>query len=204
MIAPNRILKHEPIRRAVIALAFTIAFPSLLPVAAGAVEAQARSAPHQVAQAQPAAMAVEVLKSETTRIRGWVVNCVTMADETRTRRCAAKLTVMRAGSEGPVFVWEMVLNAQRSTISALQVPTGVLIEPGVEFRSMGVSVRRVKLLSCAPARCNAGFVTDETLVRELAAIPKLEAVVKDLVGGELVIPFDLSGIEEAYATLLRP
>jgi hypothetical protein len=41
-------------------------------------------------------------------------------------------------------------------------------------------------------------------VREFAAIPKLEAVVKDLVGGDLVIPLDLTGIEEAYATLLRP
>ncbi|MBX9757308.1 MAG: invasion associated locus B family protein [Beijerinckiaceae bacterium] len=158
----------------------------------------------QSAAAQPAAAAeTEVLKSETTKIRAWTVNCVTMNDAVRSRRCAARLTVTREGVTGPLLAWEIVLNPQRAIISALQIPTGVLIEPGIELRAGGTSVWRARVTACEPARCVAGFRTDEQMVRTFAANPRLEAVVKDLTGKDLVIALDVTGIDEAYATLTR-
>ncbi len=49
----------------------------------------------------------------------------------------------------------------------------------------------------------AGFLTDEKLVREIAANPRLEAVMKATTGADLLVAFDATGIEEAFATLTR-
>lgn len=53
------------------------------------------------------------------------------------------------------------------------------------------------------ARCVAGFLTDEKRVREIAANPGLEAVMKATTGTHLLIAFDATGIDEAFATLTR-
>jgi invasion protein IalB len=151
--------------------------------------------------AQPAAP--QITKTETSKVDNWLLTCVEFANPATKRACSAKSQIVQEKTNNVVFIWEIGPNNERKIISVMQVPTGVMIEAGLELRIGKAAPRKLAYTSCEPNRCSIVFPVDEKLVKEMAVSPKVEAVIKVVNGSILTFQIDATGIDKAYALLAK-
>ena len=173
-------------------------------MAGAALFAFAGAASAQAPASAPTPPAVpQITKTETTKVDNWLLTCVEFANPANKRACSVKSQIVQEKTNNVVFIWEIGPNSERKIISLIQVPTGVLIEPGIELHVGKAAPRKFGYTSCEPNRCTSVFPVDEKLVKEIAANPKVEAVIKAVNGSTLTFQIDAAGIDKAYALLSK-
>lgn len=82
-----------------------------------------------------------------------------------------------------------------------QVPTGVIIGPGVELRLGKAAARKIPYTTCDNGRCMAALPVDGVLVRDMMAAANAEVVIEAINGQKLQFNIPMKGIDKAYSAL---
>jgi invasion protein IalB len=159
------------------------------------------------APATPAAPAAPTApqRTETITYDNWTVTCRdTVEGTTRTKKvCSALLKLIEKDRNAVVFVWFIGHNTAGALLSVMQVPTGVLIQKGVEVKIDKAEARKLDYNSCTTQNCEASVVMvpafDKQLIAGQTAVVTIVAV--DGRGINFTIP--LKGIDKAIASIGR-
>jgi invasion protein IalB len=163
-----------------------------------------------VAQTQPAPAAQpQITKTETIPLGNWLLTCVDYANSAIKRACTAKLQIVQEKTNSPAFIWEIGLTGDRKIASVIHVPTGVIIDHGVELHVGKAAPRKIAFTACMSGECTAQFAVDEKFIKEVAANPTVEANILAVNGATPVFQINPAGIDKAFAQLggesaLRP
>ena len=133
----------------------------------------AEQAPQNAAAAPKSAP--RVVKTETSQIGNWLLTCADFDDPAVKRACTAKLQILQPQNNAVAFVWEIGVTNDRSYASVMHVPTGVLIDPGIQLKIGKSAPRKINFHACAQMECTAEFPINEKLVKEIAANASVEA-----------------------------
>jgi invasion protein IalB len=164
------------------------------------IQAQAPAPPQPPAQGQPPAPPPLVLqRTEILNFDGWVATCREFTDKTKGRVCSAQIEAQQ--SNNVVFVWTVSANEAKQFASVFQVPTGLLIGPGVEVRMAKANPRTVPFTSCEPGRCTASVVMDNNFIRDAQATENAEVVIRAVTGNNVQFNIPMKGFEKALGVL---
>jgi invasion protein IalB len=168
--------------------------------------AQAPAPPQPAAQGQPSAQGqppapspLVLQRTEILNFDGWVATCREFTDKTKGRVCSAQIEAQQ--SNNVVFVWTVSANEAKQFASVFQVPTGLLIGPGVEVRMGKASPRTVPFTSCEPGRCTASVVMDNNFIRDAQATESAEVVIRAVTGNNVQFNIPMKGFEKALGVL---
>jgi invasion protein IalB len=161
------------------------------------IQAQAQVQPQGQAPAQPAPLVLQ--RTEILNFDGWVATCREFTDKTKGRVCSAQIEAQQ--SNNVVFVWTVSANESKQFASVFQVPTGLLIGPGVEVRMGKANPRTVPFTSCEPGRCTATVVMDNNFIRDAQATESAEVVVRAVSGNNVQFNIPMKGFEKALGVL---
>ena len=145
----------------------------------------------------------QITRSETTKSDNWLLTCVEFASGSRKRACTARLQINQKDSTNTVFIWEIGSTAERKVLSVMQFPSGVLIEPGLELQVGKSPARKFGYTSCEPSRCVVSFAVDERLMKDIAATPKVDAVVKAVNGSTITFQIETAGLDKVYPQIVK-
>jgi invasion protein IalB len=171
---------------------------ALLPLAAIATAAaQTATAP---APAAPQ-------RTETINYENWVVTCRDTVDGAAKSKklCTALLRVADKEHKNVVFAWLIGRNAAGVLMSVVEVPTGVLIQKGVELKVGNGKPRLLAYTSCAAQACEASIVTDDAFSKELIAgqTEPVTAIITAVTGQTINFNFPIKGIDKAIGSIGR-
>lgn len=154
------------------------------------------------AQAQPAAPAQpaqpQPQRTEILPFDNWTLTCQDFAEGPNRRVCTATLRVQNQSNQ-VLFAWTVGLNAEKKLVSVFQVPSGVLLEPGIQLKLAGGAQRKIPFVACEPGRCEATTAMDERLIREVSASETVEATVQGTTGQGVQFKFPVKGFDRAIA-----
>jgi len=165
----------------------------LAPVLSGEVRAEDKAAP------EPA----KIRRSETIVDDNWTVTCAQTDQADGKRVCAAALRIVqtdKSGAQRVVFTW--VIGRQDGKLaSAISVPSGVQIPPGMEFRLGDKDARKIGYSICMPDHCEALLPFDETMIKSLSAAQTAEITIRAVNGAEAKFTVNMKGFTQALADL---
>ena len=181
---------------------FVKGLPSLLALAAFGLA----SAPVAAQNPQPAdkpAEPAKIRRAETIVDDNWTVTCA-LTDQTGAKKqCSAVLRIAqtdKSGAQRVVFSW--VLGRQDGKLeSVLSVPSGVLIQPGVEVKIGDKETRKLNFSICQPDHCEAVLPLEEMAMKSLSAAPTTEITVRAVNGAEAKFTVNMKGFSQAVADL---
>lgn len=174
------------------------------PRRAAPAPAQPAQAPQQppTAPAQAAAPAQpappQPQRTEILPFDNWTLTCQDFAEGPNRRVCTATLRVQNQSNQ-VLFAWTVGLNAEKKLVSVFQVPSGVLLEPGIQLKLAGGAQRKIPFVACEPGRCEATTPMDERLIREVGASETVEATVQGTTGQGVQFKFPVKGFDRAIA-----
>jgi len=161
--------------------------------------------------AQPADKASEPAKSEPVKIRraetivddNWTVTCALTDQSSAKKQCSAILRIAQADKNGAqriVFSW--VLGHQDGKLeSVLSVPSGVLIQPGLEVKIGEKETRKLVYSLCQPDHCESVLPLDEMMVKGLSAASTTEVTIFAVNGSTAKFTVNMKGFAQAIADL---
>lgn len=176
--------------------AATLPVPAAAPAAQPAPAAPAAAPPAGAQPAPPVPTRTEILNFEN-----WVVTCKEFAEGPKTRVCSATLQIAQQNTNQVVFSWTIGFDNAKQMVAVMQMPTGVIIPPGVELRVGKVAPHKLAFASCDNSRCIATTPMDANLLREMTTVPTAEAVVQGSQGGAVTFTIQMKGFDKAYAVL---
>ena len=176
--------------------------PSLLALAAFGLA----SAPVAAQNPQPAdkpAEPAKIRRAETIVDDNWTVTCA-LTDQTGAKKqCSAVLRIAqtdKSGAQRVVFSW--VLGRQEGKLeSVFSVPSGVLIQPGVEVKIGEKETRKLVYSLCQPDHCESILPLDEVMVKGLSAASTAEVTIFAVNGATAKFTVNLKGFAQAIADL---
>jgi len=142
-------------------------------------------------------------RTEILNFENWAVTCNEFADAPKTRHCAALLQILQQNTNQIVFTWTVAMDDRKQLVSVMQMPTGVVIAPGVELRVGKSPVQKIPFASCDPGRCIATANIDANLLREMTSSPTAEAVIQGMQGNAVQFNIQMKGFDKAHAALSR-
>jgi invasion protein IalB len=140
-------------------------------------------------------------RTETVTFDDWSATCQDFVEGPKKRTCSAQLQVQQSGSAQIVLTWRVFINDGKQFVSVLQVPTGVMIVPGVELHLDKAASRKIGFESCEPARCTAGTVMDGAFVKEATAATTASVTLQAVNNNAVQIGFSMKGFDKASAHL---
>ena len=144
-----------------------------------------------------------IRRTETVAIEGWMVTC--RESEGAKRSCSAELRVLQSDANNQqrvIFNWIIGLNEGKA-LTILQVPTGILVQPGVELRIASKEVRKVPYTLCDQVKCEAVIVMDEAFVRDVTTAATTEVVIQATDGRGLTFGMNTKGFDKVLAEIRR-
>lgn len=169
------------------------------PAAAQAQPSQAKPAQAGQPAAAPAQPAPpQPQRTEILPYDNWTLTCQDFAEGPNRRVCSATLRVQNQSNQ-VLFAWTVGLNAEKKLVSVFQVPSGVLVEPGVQLKLAGGAQRKIPFVACEPGRCEATLAMDDRLIREVTASESVEATVQGTNGKGVQFKFPVKGFDRAVA-----
>jgi invasion protein IalB len=154
------------------------------------------------AQSQPAPAAQpQITKTETVPVGNWLLTCVDYANSPLKHACTAKLQITQEKTNTPAFIWEIGVTNSGKMAAVMHLPTGVMIDHGVELRIGKAAPRKIPFTACLPGECTAQFPVDEKFIKEIAANPTIEANILSVNGSTPVFTINPAGIDKAYAQM---
>jgi len=161
--------------------------------------------------AQPADQTAEPLKAEPAKIRrtetivddNWTVTCALTDQSGAKKQCSAILRIAQTDKNGAqriVFSW--VLGRQDGKpASVLSVPSGVLIQPGVEVQIGDKETRKLVYSLCQPDHCESVLPLDEVMMKALSAAATTDVTISLVNGAAAKFTVNMKGFAQAIADL---
>jgi invasion protein IalB len=143
----------------------------------------------------------QIAKTEASQVGNWLLTCVTFTNAATKRACTAKLQILQERTNAVAFVWEIGVTNDRKFMSIMHVPTGILIEPGVELRIGKAAARKIGFNACAQTECTSQFPIDEKQIKEIAANANIEASIVAINGASLTYQINPAGIDKAFGQI---
>ncbi len=188
---------------------FALAVLSLGPAPVFAQTAQpAEKAPAAKPEAQPPAPATptepaKIRRAETIVDDNWTVTCALTDQSGAKRQCSAVLRIAQTdknGGQRVVFSW--VLGHQEGKLaSVFSVPSGVLIQPGVEVKIGDKEPRKLGYSLCQPDHCESILPLDDVMVKSLSAAPTTDVTIYAVNGAAAKFTVNMKGFSQALADL---
>jgi invasion protein IalB len=170
----------------------------------------AQQTPKQAAPVTSAPVATKVQsttpsirRTETIAIEGWTVTCREV--EGAKRACSAELRVLQQDANNQprvIFNWVLGLN-EGKPLTFLQVPTGVLIQPGIEIKIASKDIRKVPYTLCDQVKCEAVVAMDEAFIKDISAAAITDIIIQAVDGRSLTFGMNTKGFDRALAEIRR-
>ena len=164
--------------------------------------AQAQTAPAPAPAAAPAAPQ-QPTRTEVLNFDNWSVTCQEFGDPQPRRNCAATLSVQQQGTTNIVLAWNVTAPDKTRLISVMQLPTGVMIAPGIDVSVGKAAARKFGYARCDQQRCEAVVTLDEAMVRDTAAAEAAQVVMQSSNGQTITFSFPMKGFDKALAALRK-
>ena len=155
---------------------------------------------------QPADKTAEpakIRRAETIVDDNWTVTCALTDQSGAKKQCSAILRIAQTDKNGAqhiVFSW--VLGHQDGKLeSILSVPSGVLIQPGVEVKIGDKETRKLIYSLCQPDHCESVLPLDEMMVKGLSAAATTEVTIYAVNGATAKFTVNMKGFAQAIADL---
>jgi invasion protein IalB len=169
------------------------------------------TAPSQSEPPQPAPKATAPSPSEPAKIRraetivddNWTVTCAETDQGGAKRQCSAILKIAESdknGAQRVIFTW-VIGRQDEKLISALAMPSGDLIPPGVELKIGDKETRKLGYSLCQPDHCEALLPPEDPLVKSLDAAATAEVTVYSVDGAGVKFTVNMKGFTQALADL---
>ena len=152
------------------------------------------------APAEPA----KLRRAETIVDDNWTVTCA-LTDQEDKRVCSASLKIAQAdksGGQRVVFTW-VIGHQDGKLVSAISVPSGVQIPPGMEIKIGDKESRKVGYSACMPDHCEALLPLEDTVVKSLSAATTTEVTVRAVNGADAKFTVNMKGFAQALADLAK-
>ena len=173
------------------------------PADKGAAPAEtAKPADKGAAPAAPAEPA-KIRRSETIVDDNWTVTCAQTDQPEGRRVCSASLRIAQAdksGAQRVVFTW-VIGHQNDKLVSAISVPSGVQIPPGMEVKIGDKEARKIGYSICVPDHCEALLPLEDTVVKSLAAAQTTEVTVRAVNGADAKFTVNMKGFAQALADI---
>jgi len=154
---------------------------------------------------QPAAAPQQNGKVEISTFDGWTVTCQINETAATKRACSAQLRIFQTDPTSKmsraVFGWVAGMRDKR-LISVFQLPTGVLIQPGVQLQ-VGKDTRTLAYSQCDPNGCEAVVPLDDGFIKAASAVPAIDATIVGIDGKGLKFSINMKGFEKMLAELRK-
>jgi invasion protein IalB len=168
-------------------------------------------APALAQNAQPAVKATAPSASEPAKIRraetivddNWTVTCAETDQGGAKRQCSAVLKIAQSDANGAqriVFTW-VIGHQEGKLVSALSMPSGVLIPPGVQIKIGDKETRKLGYSLCQPDHCEALLPLEDQMVKSLDVAATTEVTVYAVNGAEVKFTVNMKGFAQAVADL---
>jgi len=142
-------------------------------------------------------------RTEITTFDGWAVTCRT--PDGGKRACSAQLVITQTDDATkavvPVFGWVFGLR-EGKVVGVFQLPTGVLIQPGVDVQ-IGKETRKLVYSQCAPNGCEAIVPMEDAFNKAVAAVPTVDATIVMLDGRGVKFSINMKGFDRALAEVRK-
>jgi invasion protein IalB len=151
--------------------------------------------PAPAASSEPA----KIRRAETIVDDNWTVTCAQTDQGDAKRICSALLRIVetdKAGAQRVVFTW-LVGHQEGKLASAISVPTGVQIPPGMEIKIGDKEAVKIGYSICAPDHCEAMLPLEETAIKSLSASPTTEVTIRAINGAEAKFTVNMKGFVQA-------
>ncbi len=159
--------------------------------------------PAAKSSAAPSAEPAKIRRAETIVDDNWTVTCAQTDPADSKRLCSAALKIAetdKAGAQRIVFTW-VIGHQEGKLASAISVPSGVQIPPGMEIRIGDKEVRNVGYSICMPDHCEALLPLEETVVKSLSGAPTTEITIHAVNGAEAKFTVNMKGFAQALADI---
>ena len=163
-------------------------------------------APVLAQSAQPADKAAEpakIRRAEAIVDDNWTVTCALTDQSGAKKQCSALLRIAqtdKSGAQRVVFSW--VLGRQDGKLaSVFSVPSGVLIQPGVEVKIGDKETRKLVYSLCQPDHCESVLPFDDATVKGLSAAPTTEVTIYLVNGASAKFTVNMKGFSQALVDL---
>jgi invasion protein IalB len=161
--------------------------------------------------AQPALKATAPTASEPAKIRraetivddNWTVTCAETDQGGAKRQCSAVLKIAQRDTNGAqriIFTW-VIGHQDGKLVSALSMPSGVLIPPGVQIKIGDKESRKLGYSLCQPDHCEALLPLDDQIVKSLDSAATAEVTIYAVNGAEAKFTVNMKGFTQAVADL---
>ena len=99
-----------------------------------------------------------------------------------------------------MFAW--VIGHQAGKLaSAISIPSGVQIPPGMEIKIGDKEAPKVGYAICVPDHCEALLPLDDTMIKSLSAVPTTEVTVRAVNGADANFTVTMKGFAQALADI---
>lgn len=174
-----------------------------LALAAPACAQTAKPADKSSAPAPAPVEAVKIRRAETIVDDNWTVTCAQTDQAEAKRLCSAALKIAqtdKAGAQRVIFTW-VIGHQEGKLASAISVPSGVQIPPGMEIKIGDKESRKVGYSICTPDHCEAMLPLEETLVKSLSVAPTTEITIRAVNGADAKFTVNMKGFAQALADI---
>lgn len=146
-------------------------------------------------------------RTEILTFDNWRVTCQENAQSGGKRTCTGQLNIaVKAQNQGAqpqvVFTWLLGLNEGKA-ISVFQVPTGVLIAPGMEMKIGSKFDHKEGYRACAPQLCEVTLPMTDAFVKSAIAAATSEFTISALDGRKLKFTVNMKGFDKALAEVRK-
>lgn len=155
------------------------------------------------AEDQPTAEQPRIRRSETIVDDNWTVTCAQTDQADGKRVCSAALKIAqtdKSGAQRVVFTWVMG-RQDGKLVSAISVPSGVQIPPGMEFKLGDKDARKLGYSICMPDHCEALLPLDDATIRSLSAASNADITIRAVNGAEAKFTVNMKGFVQALADI---
>jgi len=162
-------------------------------------KADVAASPAPAAQPKP-----KVVRTESLSYDNWTVNCAYTDRPGDKPRCSAILRIAEKVNNVPRIIFTWIMGEQKSKlVSVLSMPTGVLIEPGVEVKIGAGAAKKYSYSLCAPDHCEAIIPMDAAIASEMKRAQTTEATVVGLRGQSVKFTVNMKGFGQALAAVAK-
>lgn len=169
-------------------------------------QAQPPAPAQQPAPAAPTTPAVSQ-RTETINYDNWTVTCrEAIEGPTKGKKaCSAVLRVSDQNQKNIVFVWLIARNPAGALLTVAQIPTGVLIQKGVDLKVGSGKARTLSYNACTAQNCEASITMDDAFNKELIAgqTGEVTATIYAVNGQTINFNFPIKGIDKAIGSIGR-
>ena len=177
--------------------------PAPPPARGGETAQQTPAAPPPTTPPAAAAAPAPPVRTETIVYDNWTVTCRDTVTGNVKKTCSATFQMTNQERNQVIFTWLLGRNAEGALVSVMQVPTGILIQRGVEFKIGNGAMKKLNFVMCDSQRCEASIQMDDALTKEMAAAQTAVATIFTPDGKGINFNMNPKGIDKAIGSIPR-